>query len=153
MKYIVEWSEYKTTSTGKKKADATLKDEAGVITEGVTIWENFPGFNDIRPGSTLEGDVTVKVNGQYTNKTLNAPRAEFPRKAPGAITQAMAKKEKSIEKFQEQKTSSIEKMACFRDATLLTVAWAGNSGQLSEDIKAKWEEFHKWLENKLTVPF
>ena len=65
------------------------------------------------------------------------------------IKQAMNLKSQNIADAQKRKQNSMEMLACFRDATLLTVAQMGNGGRDVEDIENSWEYWHNWLKNKL----
>lgn len=164
--YIVEWAERKTTSTGKEKLDCSLldcslKDELGVATQNVTIWGDFPNFNEIMPGSKVTGTLTPAKDPKY-GPTLYAPK---PQKQGGVyksqvIEKAMDKKEASIAKFQDQKEESIRLMSAQRDAVLIVTTLLAGHPQLStlnEDyIKGeivKWRDWflsHKFNE---TLPF
>lgn len=110
MKFTIEWSEKKTTSTGKEKLDANLKDETGTITEHATIWGDFPGFAEIMTGHTVEGDLVSKQNGQFLNHTLYPIK---PKPATGTgggmrgVAAAQERKAKFIEEAQDRKSESI----------------------------------------------
>lgn len=159
MKYTIEWAEVSQTSTGKTKATLTLVGADGVTVDKVTAWGDFPNFTELQPGKSVEGDVVVKVNGKFTNKTLypkktdtlSNPSAPAWAKKPSGIAAAMKTKEASIAKFQDNKSEMIEKMASFRDATLLTVEWSRSMGlPVSEDeLKTKWKSFRKWLQGEM----
>ncbi len=157
MKYKINWLERKTLSTGKVKIDATLIDEAGVTIDKVTIWDSFPDFANLAPERTVEGDITVKQNGQYTNKTLNAPKTSGGGFNKSAMTEKlMDKKQGNIEKSQDRKEESIIRASCQRDATLLTCAFISKMPEdmVSGDImKETWEKWHAWLTNKAELPF
>lgn len=150
MQYVIEFIESKTIDTTRGpslKATATLKDTAGVTTEGVTIWGSFPEFSGLMMGHMVEGEIEVKKNGQYTNKTLNPIRKpldppQFIKNKQAGITQAMEKKETSIKNFQENKEWSIIQAASFRDATLLTVAEA-QKGDI--EFEFVWLRWRQWL--------
>lgn len=116
-KLKIEWIERTMTKTGKAKADATLVDEKGVSTDKVTIWGDFPDFEKLMPGQEIFGEINVKQNGAYTNKTLYAGRTDTINnpKAPawatggnkGGIKAAQERKEVMIEKAQARKNDSI----------------------------------------------
>lgn len=161
MKFHIKWIENKPTSTGKLKADAILVDEQGIEHSGVTIWGDFPNFNELRPEGTVMGSIVTKQNGNFTNKTLYPDTTGTGNKrGAGAITKAMEIKKQNIEEHTDRKEDHIEKTAIFRDATLLTVAWLDKQaltelGQqnATEIIKEKWVEFRKWLSDKMGEPF
>lgn len=104
-KFIIEWSEKKVTSTGKEKIDATLKDEAGVTTDKVTIWSDFPNFAGLMTGGSVEGDLVPAKDPKW-GPTLYPPKpvatnVGYPRRSGGANTVA-------IQEAQETKARNIE---------------------------------------------
>lgn len=151
--------ERKQTASGKDMARLNLQNPDGVIINDVTIWGDYPNFATLDVGHTTEGDVQEKQNGQYVNKTLYPARTNTlgAKRGGAGMAATMEKKEKSIGAAMDRKEASIEKMATFRDATLLTVAWASHIQ--AEDfstatMKDKWVEFRLWLEGQLeTAPF
>lgn len=101
MKYQIDWLEKKTTSTGKEKADCTLKDEQGNKTANVTIWGDFPNFSALMPGFEVEGDLVPAKDPKY-GPTL------YPAKAPRFRSgENLEKKSAMIEKAQDRKEESI----------------------------------------------
>ena len=160
MKFKIEWLERKETTTGKKKADATIVDEQGK-SEDVTIWGDFPNFDNLAPGSEIEGEIKPASDPKY-KPSLNAPRT--PQKAPGGaykqkmIEDTMIRKETSIAKFQATKEEGIRMMSAQRDAVLLVTTFykdrIGNDRVLnqgfSEDemesiLKKKIVEWRDWF--------
>ena len=154
MRYKINWLEEKTTSTGKKKYDLTLDKEDGTQEDKVTMWADFPDFANMKPGTEIEGDVVVKVNGQYTNKTIYPIK---PKVAPtgqtggfkGNMVATMAKKQEGIEKSQSRKEDSIQISSTARDATILTTAEL--NGKTEQEIKDIWTKWRKWLLNNWDV--
>ena len=158
MKYTIEFVEVGKTTTGKTKATLTLKDEAGALHDHVTAWGDFPKFEELMMGRTVEGDIAVKVNGQYTNKTLYPPRTEQSapiRRQPSGITKAMEKKEASIEKAQDRKESSMEKLAAIRDATILTQALVSKLDVVEfAEMEVIWKKWHAFIKGEIEgTPF
>jgi hypothetical protein len=160
-KYIITKLEKKTTSTGKEKADATLQDTNGLETEKVTIWKNSEDFNMFAVGTELVGDITVKQNGQFTNRTFYPVKApgEFTRKPSGMVT-AVKEKTAAISKAMDRKEDAIALMAAHRDATLLTVEWIKGSEArgatiTDDEVKKTWLGWRKWLleNNGGDIPF
>ena len=154
--YKIEKLERKTTSMGKTMIKATIKDNQGATTEGVAIWDSFPLFGSLKEGDVVEGDISTKVNGQYTNHTLNPSATGTPRYGQnksngGAITKAMEKKEASIEKFQDNKEISIKTSSTMRDAVLLAIAEKPSSPYSLEDLVVKWRHW-LWLQWDKTSP-
>jgi len=108
MKYKIDWCEIKTTSTGKKKIDATLIDEKGVKNDKVTIWEGFPNFENLAAGMEIDADVVEKQNGQYLNKTayaIKAPSTGF--KGGAGVKAAQERKGEMIKEAQSRKNEAI----------------------------------------------
>lgn len=107
MKYTYTKIERKVTSTGKAKADVSVMDENGTEQSGVTVWADYPDFATMKEGDTTLGEVQIKVNGKFTNKTLYPERTNtlYPKK--NNIAQAQAKKAEYIEAAQERKNTSI----------------------------------------------
>lgn len=105
MKYKIEWFENVTTATGKNYAKVTLKDEQG-NDENVSIWSDFPGFNELRLGGEVEG--YIKVNGQYKNLAPSSPSPRKPNmdrvmeKKANLIGEAQDRKERSIHAAQDR---------------------------------------------------
>ena len=113
MKYTIEWSEKKTTSAGKDKMDATLKDQVtGITTQNVSIWQDFPGFRELMTGSTVEGDLIPAKDPKYgpslspLKKTTQWGMSK-PYAKSGAVSALMDKKNENIKEAQERKSESI----------------------------------------------
>lgn len=146
MIYKIDWLERKTTSTGKQKADTTLMAIDGTKVADVTIWSDFPNFAELMPGTQLEGDIVTKQNGQYVNRTL------YPIRQPGAprgnanIAKSMERKEKSIEKFQDSKETSILISSSIRDAVQIALEEQKTMGGFGMDsFKERFEHWRGWL--------
>lgn len=111
IKYKIASLVKKTTSIGKDKADVTLIDSEGNEEERVTIWSDFPNFATLKVGDEVMGALTIKVNGQYTNKTLYPERTQGwggGKKQPSInISKMMDKKAETIKEAQERKNDSI----------------------------------------------
>lgn len=71
MKYIIK-------EITKRHIEKLNKDVAEVMFEDmetkVTIWQDFPNFENLIVGSQVEGDIVTKVNGNFTNVTLYTPK-------------------------------------------------------------------------------
>lgn len=162
--YKIEWMEKKTTSTGKEKADCSLK--AGTETvENVTIWADFPDFANLMPGSTVKGTLTPAKDPRY-GPTLYPPKS--PKQAAGAnfkqkmIDDTMTRKEGSIEKFQNSKEENIKLSAAERDAVMIVTTFykdrfTTDLDEVMEDmVKQKIVMWRDWfLSDKFTdvAPF
>lgn len=143
-KYQIKWAEVSTTSTGKTKTTLTLIDEKGTETDKVTTWGDFPNFAELQPGKSVNGNISVKVNGQYTNKTLypepTAPAwaTAGPTGKGGGIAKAQERKETGIAKTMDRKEEGIKISSTMRDAVNLAVA----EQSPNEDRIMYWR---KWL--------
>ncbi len=151
--YKVSWLENKVTSTGKSKADATLIDPNETIIEGVTIWGDFPKFAELRPGVSVEGDVVIKQNGKYTNKSLYAPKTNTLRNPsapawatakPTGIKAAQERKAEGIEKSFDRKEEGIKVSSTMRDAVQIALMELG-SNQDHVQYEERVLYWRKWL--------
>lgn len=127
MKITINWGELKTTGAGKKLFDGSFIGEDGKEFDA-TIWETdkdnkvFPGFADLKPGHVFEGN---PWKSPTTGKTSIYPPKPAPVRGTGGganVAKAMERKEKSIEKFQDSKESSIKLAGAMRDAVQLAIA-------------------------------
>lgn len=170
IKYQVLKAERKSTSTGKDKMDVDLQDFNGVVEEKVTIWADFPNFTSIKTGSEVCGQITVKNNGQYVNKTLYPERTEGFGGKKGApsvnMNKIMEKKQEGIAVAQDNKELGIKVSSSMNKAIDLAIAESKefNSihmvGQptIGYDLKAginKWRQWiwDNWDEIKSQPPF
>lgn len=142
--YKIDFIEDAPTKSGIMKCNATVTDETGVQTENVTLWlSSWPNLKELKPGSVLAATLEVKVNGQYTNKTLYPQKTDTLKRTQAP---AWAKaKEKSIEKAQENKQEGIKVSSTFRDATLVTIAFFQGIQFTEEQFRKKWVENREWL--------
>ena len=98
MKVKIDWCEHKTSKNGKAYMTATVTDEQNVKHD-VSIWPDFPYFSEIKPGATVEGNITTK--GQYKN-LISGSRALNPNYKTAQIEQAQERKAQSIEAAQDR---------------------------------------------------
>lgn len=155
----------KTASNGKPYAKATILALSGKEIE-VTVFGDFPGFPlvagsqvdaEIKEGKPYNGKPSFILSVPY-NKTIQAPAwsTKGPvRSAIGGAVEAAKITKKSVEETMDRKETNMEKMATFRDATLLTVAYLGNRKELMsvDEVQSTWTMFRKWLEGKISEPF
>lgn len=161
MLYKINWLNKKTVNVKgipKEILDTSLTDEAGVPTDNVVIWPDFPGFSTLAPGSTVEGSISTTVNGKFTNHSLYPKRDSSSTTgrigASGGMKAAQERKAEMISEAQSNKERGIKLAATMRDATLLTIEWIKScnadpvsAGLTDEDIKKKWLEWRRWLDN------
>ena len=158
MNYKVLSFEQKQTSTGKLKADANLQDLTGQMFNKVTIWEDSPVFPTLAIGGSIEGNVSVKQNGKYTNSTFYAdkawnatPSASTPLKSTyspnkgAGIAQAQVVKATNIAHAQERREDGIMISGTARDATLIMVALFQKGEIDLENWKEEWRSIRYWL--------
>jgi hypothetical protein len=145
MKYTIQWSEKKSTSTGKEKIDATLSDGTNTI-DKVTIWDSFPNFANLMSGHEVEGDIVTKQNGQYTNKTLYPVKVATTPKfgGSGAMSKMMDKKAENIKEAQERKAESIAYFNSVNSAIAL-VNGLGTEGMGEAELKVKIRVWRDWF--------
>lgn len=144
MKYIVQAIDAnKVTTSGKAYHKVTLA-SGSELHEGVAIWSDFPNFNSITFEAEVEGDVVIKQNGQYVNKTLYAPKGPANRTTGGSRGGQTAIRE-GVREAQENKDWAIMTSSTFRDATAITIAQFGGQTVSDEDFKAEWKAWRLWL--------
>lgn len=150
MKYKINWLEHQTTKTGKKKINATLEDPAGSVKENVTIWDGFPNFSELAPGSEIDVDIVTKQNGQYLNVTAYPIKQASGGPRTG-IKAAQDRKGEMIKEAQGRKNEAI----AFFNATNSAIALLAhaevdksNMHKIKEFIKAsrdwflgEWQEY------------
>lgn len=157
--YEIVWLEQKPTSAGKMKANATLRDVRGVE-ESVTIWGEFPGYANLRPGYKVTGVITSKADkNNRVWKSLQAGSvANSPLRSPTPVKSAAELTAKSVEKSIDRKEDNIRMASTFRDATVLTAEWMKNrfAAGLScstEEWQTEWKNIRNWLDNQYDQPF
>lgn len=102
MKIQIDWSEVKTTGTGKEYKKITGKDEQEILVEA-SVWSDAPFYAQIAPGATIEAEIRKSADGKYTN-LVSAQNGTNRGGGAGML----AAKEKSIEKAQENKNRNIQ---------------------------------------------
>lgn len=118
-KYVIDWLEQKKTSTGKDVKNATLKDEQGVIIERVSIWGDFPGWNDLRPGHTVMGQIKSNAKG-YKSLSPGMTSGFGGGRSTGAVSAAKITSE-SVKEAQERKNDSIAYFNSLNSAIAIVV--------------------------------
>lgn len=103
MKIIIDWSETKTTTTGKEYKRITGKDEQGNVIEAST-WSDAPFYAQIAPGATIEAEIKVSADGKYKNLIGANARSGGGGSAfkSAQIEKAQERKEKSIQIAQDR---------------------------------------------------
>ncbi len=149
-KYTIIKLETKTTKIGNI-ISADLQDFNGTITDKVSIFPTFPNFTSLKVGSEVMGQITVKVNGQYTNKTLNEEKTSGYASGGARsvnMNKLMDKKAENIEKAQERKNDSIAFFNATNSAIEMVKQFHGDTSDIQSDIKhwRDWflSEWHKY---------
>lgn len=146
-KYIVNTLEKKTTSTGKIKLDAELRDEQGNIIRNVTIWGDFLNFNTITFGSEVDGDLKPNKDPKY-GPTLYpiTTYKTFAAKPKPNMTAVMEKKAENIAVAQGNKELGIKVSSTIRMAVDLAIAELGSGHTYTpSDIQQKVLYWRQWL--------
>lgn len=156
MQYKIDWCEKKNIAKlGKDVLECNLIDPMGDKHERVTIWNDFPGFNDLMNGGAVEGEISKKMNGQYEQKTLYPMRPQAPQGGSrgAGMAKLVEKKAEAIEKAQDRKEDGIKLSATFRDAGMLTSAMV-HAGLLRTemDIKDAHRKWRTWLSAEYSDP-
>lgn len=135
----------------KELAKVTLRDAVeSTETSDVTIWSEYPNFSALEENYTTEGDIVVNAKGYKTLYPARTKTLGGGGKGSAAIAKAQTVKREDIKAAQENKHEAIKMAGTARDATLLTVAWyeaeVKNFPVSDAEVKAKWLEWRKWLE-------
>ena len=161
-KYVIEWSERKTTKTGKPVLSTSLKGEDGAVIENVSIWGDFQDFANLMTGQTVMGDIVRNDKGY---ESLYPPKNAATGNSGGFkknIEKVMEAKQEGIKLSQENKEHGIKVASTIAMATNIvlalmkddkTVIW---TDQLVKDEIKKWRAFlwNEWeKENKDFPPF
>lgn len=167
MIYSVEWlQELTSEKTGNKYKRLSLKDETGVVRDGVAMFSTDPRYTQAELGAKL--DIELKqgeYNGQVSWSVASpksAPRGSFgPNKAtPAAIAQAMDRKDATIGEAQDKKADGIQLAGTARDATLIVTTFYPEytNGSIEQEarealIKEKWHQWRDYLMSVWDRPF
>lgn len=151
-KYIVDWAETKTTSTGKTYVQCVVKDEAGKEYENVKVWNDNPQVRNAKPGESLDG--SLEYSEQYKSYTFKAAEGNLSRfgAKPSGIKAAQERKNEMINGAMDRKENGMVLAATFRDATLITLAQLGSMPFTEEEFKAKWQSWRYWLKENFGDP-
>ncbi|MDD5068995.1 MAG: hypothetical protein PHN89_05385 [Candidatus Pacebacteria bacterium] len=152
MKYKLDWLEKKETKVGPK-FNATITDEKGATFEGVTLW--LKDWSDAIPGMEVEGELTIKENGQYTNKTLyrNKTYSQWKPKPKADMTKLVEMKDANITKQVDRKEDSIKMAGSIRDAVSIVVAKMQHRELSNEEIELQITLWVKKILNLHEQPF
>ena len=119
MKYKIDWAEKKTWQD-KTYLVTTLIGEDGVKHDKVSIWPDFPGFEELAPGRDAEGTLVTNAKGYKSLKGGNGTPGRATTRAFGFnMEKAALEKRDFIKTTIDEKEKSIRLAACMRDATLI----------------------------------
>lgn len=152
MKFTVDWIEKKTSTKGTVYHKAVLVDESEKKFEDVAVFNGFKD-EDLRPGGTLEGELTEKEYNGKSSFVLNAPAAPRPQGGAArgaAISQAQDRKERAISTAQQNKEEGIKVSSTARDATLIVTTFypelsKKEAAEKSKMITDEWTKWRKWF--------
>jgi len=149
----INWLENKGTYLKCTTADGKSLSINAVDKKGIP----FPGYADIRPGSTVTGNLWTSEKGN-TYLFAPSPKKAWSKTADKTqqIGEAMQRKEDSIKSFQEDKQSSMKIFAAYRDATLMVTAFLpqGTSEAIVKQEHKHWVNyFMSEIDNTLKQPF
>lgn len=147
MQYKIEWSKQKQTKVGPKiEANVSAN---GEMIEGVTLWPR--DWPNVMTGHTVEADLVVNKNGQYTNKTLYPTKTwqkntDF-KTGKTNIAQAMEIKREGISLAQENKAEGVKISSTIRMAVDIALAKLGGDIEMKTpaDIQAQIRYWREWL--------
>lgn len=152
MTYKLDWMERKTTSVGDKW-NCNLSASDGTH-EGITLWvKDWP---TVALAQTVEGELVVKQNGQYTNKTLYplkaSPRASTGFRKPN-MEAVVAQKNENIRENMDTKHEAIKMAGAQRDAVLMVTTFNADGSFNDDELKEKIEEWYQYFLNRGSQPF
>lgn len=109
-KYKIHTLEVRTiASLGKKVAECELIEEGQEfpLEKKVSIWQDFPGFETITFGATVEGNIATNDKGYQSLKAIPKLPATGSFGGPRGIAKAQEVKGQQIKEAQERKSDSI----------------------------------------------
>ncbi len=157
MKLTINWGEIKTTAAGKRIFEGAFIGEDGKEFNA-SIWEldrdnkQFPGFSDLRPGATFEGNPWTSPTTGKTSIYPPKPVSEAFKGQKGGnsanITKAQTVKREDIKVAQERKNTVIQLSGAMRDAVLIVTTFYRGVEMEDSDIQDKIKKWRAWfLEN------
>ena len=158
--YTIDWMEIGKTSLGKTKATATLLDEKNQKIE-VTIWSDFPGFVDLKPGSKVTGKIreTYGTGGKTWKSLSHVAYFRKPKSDKGAdMVKAVEIKQKGIDEAQDKKADGIKTSSTFRAAVDSTIQWraerqARGLTTSAEEWQEEFRQVRAWFSRNWELPF
>ncbi len=122
--YKIEWCEKKTSAKGTEYYRVTVTDAENKTTNDVAVFSSFTDYANIQAGRDVTGRLTSK---EYNGKQSYTLENELPqpgafKRPPGAITQAMDKKNQMIQTAQSNKEQGIMTSSTIRMAVDIALA-------------------------------
>jgi hypothetical protein len=99
-KITIDWSQIKTTQTGKEYKAVTFKDASGAEVTA-SVWSDAPFYQHIAPGAEVEAEVRKSPDGKYTNLVMANTSSTGGTRGGGAFKSAQ------IEKAMDKKAGQI----------------------------------------------
>lgn len=152
MKYKVDSIEVGASKTGKTVANVQLVDAEGKLySKKVSIWGDFPGFQSITFGATVDGDIVVNDKG-YATLYPPKPQHKFGSFAPRGASTMMKEKQEGIKESQGRKEDSIKTSSSMRDAVQIALAELGTLKDHTE-YESRIQYWRKFLLDNWELPF
>lgn len=156
-KFKLNWLEKKTSAKGLSYIKASIVPEGEQEITDVAIFSSFPDFANLMPGQEVMGELEIKQNGQYTNKSLVYPPTTpsgANRGSGGAyktklMNEMVEKKQEGIRQSQENKElgikiSSVNNKAV--DCAISEFNYISREGEIKEGtLKLLTEKWRKYL--------
>ncbi len=134
-------------TSGKPFKKFSVKDEMGVVTEGVVAFPTFSQFNMIVAGGTVEALLKEGAEFQGRKSFSLADGNLGPRPNSFGGIKTMEIKAKQIEKAQDNKAEGIMISSTARMATDTVIALLVQIPERTgpEEFKKMWIEWRKWF--------
>lgn len=97
----IEWSEVKTSATGKEYKKVSFKDASGNIVDA-SAWSDAPFYAQIAPGAEIEAEVRKSADGKYTNLVMANQGSTGGNRGAGLTAMKTAQIEKAMDKKASQ---------------------------------------------------
>lgn len=142
--------EVKTASNGNPYRSVTL-DEEYQGKDRTNVFSNHILYDDLEVGFEITPDMLyINDKGYLELKDPDKGIKRAPR-ASDSMSSMMGRKEKGIEKSQDNKAESIKISSTARDATLMVTTFSA-SNMTDEDIKDYWSKWRMWLWDNFDTP-
>ena len=125
----IEWSEVKTTATGKEYKKVSFKDASGAMIDA-SVWSDTPFYAQIAPGSEIEAEVRKSADGKYTNLVMANQGSTGGNRGAGLTAMKTAQIEKAMDKKAGQIAQAQDRSAWMWAKTNASTLLAAKEGHL-----------------------